>query len=912
MSMDDRKGGGKEEKSSRWTVSRLSTKIALFIAVLLFATLGAVMLVQSFGLPFVSYSGEYESKKQDQLEQLNLIADLKKEYLLDLLAERKMDTVVLAKSSSVRKNLASLLRDPSFVKSESEFEENLLATETKILLDKFRLVRDTYEIYSKVWVADARTGRVLISTVKEDRGKEVLSLVDLNRIHESPGAIFIDKTVELKTGDTPRLLVCIEMETDGEPVIAVPMVLGLEIDTLDLVSAMWRMGQGLGETGEALLVNRETRILTPLKHRLPDGSVPELYRYSIQAFPARQAASGKQGLVEIEDYRGIPVLAAYRYLELSEDQGWGMVVKQDRSEVYDLIEVELNLTMLTGGFIFILALLSGFAFAKTITRPITKLRHTVQEVESGNLKVRTHWTGPDELGRLGRAANAMIGRLQAFTAELEAKVKERTRDLVTINKDLEEHIRQRKRVEEELVRSEAKFRGIFESNITAVFFWQSDGRVSDANEAFLQMMGYDRSEVENGELNWKDLTLPEYEEADLKATEEIRIHGVCTPFEKEYLRKDGSRVPILLAAALLDREEYSGVCFTIDQTEQVKALDKQRSTWRLFTYYMDSINAHVYMKDMKGNYTFINKLAESLFGVEREKLAERKFSDSDFFDAETASMIREADRNVIENGEAVKVEEETWRMNPESGERESRYYISLKFPLREEDGTVIGLCGFSYDITKQKEADLKIVRSLKEKEVLLREIHHRVKNNLQVISSMLNMQSRKTANSELKAALQESRDRVNTMALVHERLYRSEDLKRVDFGRYINSITTNLFRAYQVHPGRISLEIDVSEVELSIDKANACGLIVNELISNALKHAFPNGREGAILIRMKPVGALYRLVIQDDGVGLPEGVEEESPDSLGMQLVRTFVEQLNGTLQIRREQGSTFIIHFEA
>jgi two-component sensor histidine kinase len=201
--------------------------------------------------------------------------------------------------------------------------------------------------------------------------------------------------------------------------------------------------------------------------------------------------------------------------------------------------------------------------------------------------------------------------------------------------------------------------------------------------------------------------------------------------------------------------------------------------------------------------------------------------------------------------------------------------------------------------------------SLDEKEVLLKEVHHRVKNNLQVISSLLHLQSQHTKDHASIQMFQESRDRVRSMALIHERLYRSRNLAHVDFTDYVESLATYLFRSHQVDSERINLVVDVQAVKLSIDAAIPCGLLLNELISNCLKHAFQGKERGEIRIALIPVSAGEILLsVSDDGVGFPLGVVPQAAETFGMQLIADLVNQLHGSLQINGDAGTTVRIVF--
>ena len=235
-------------------------------------------------------------------------------------------------------------------------------------------------------------------------------------------------------------------------------------------------------------------------------------------------------------------------------------------------------------------------------------------------------------------------------------------------------------------------------------------------------------------------------------------------------------------------------------------------------------------------------------------------------------------------------------------------------PLKDASGEVIGAIVLLHDMTREKEADEKIKAQLREKEVLLKEIHHRVKNNLQIISSLLSLQSMYIKDKQALGMFKESQNRVKSMALIHEKLYQSKDIARIDFAEYIRNLVGNLIRSYNASPAMVRLNIDADNVSLGIDTAIPCGLIINELVTNSLKYAFPDGRKGEIRVGLRSGidgdPGKYRLVVADNGVGLPESIEVGKTGTLGMQLVSTLIEQLNGTVVVGREGGTEFVITF--
>lgn len=215
--------------------------------------------------------------------------------------------------------------------------------------------------------------------------------------------------------------------------------------------------------------------------------------------------------------------------------------------------------------------------------------------------------------------------------------------------------------------------------------------------------------------------------------------------------------------------------------------------------------------------------------------------------------------------------------------------------IRDGQGNVVALIGQMLDISERKESEAKIVNSLREKEVLLKEIHHRVKNNLQVISSLLDLQASYVSDAQVHNMLQDSRGRVRSMALVHEQLYQAVDLAQIDFADYVDRLTSYLFRSYGQQAGRVDLQLEVAPLLLSVETAVPLGLIINELVSNAFKHAFPNQQSGHIVLQLhRQDENQLCLRIQDNGIGLPPNIDMRRSPSLGFTIVHTLIEQLGG------------------
>ena len=216
-----------------------------------------------------------------------------------------------------------------------------------------------------------------------------------------------------------------------------------------------------------------------------------------------------------------------------------------------------------------------------------------------------------------------------------------------------------------------------------------------------------------------------------------------------------------------------------------------------------------------------------------------------------------------------------------------------------------------WKIIQRRQVGEKIQQSLVEKEVMLKEIHHRVKNNLQIISSLLNLQSYHISDKQFVDAFNDSKNRVKSMALVHERMYETKDFTKINFGDYIKSLARDLFKTYNT-TNDISLDVNVDHDSFNIDTAIPCGLILNELISNSLKYAFPDGRKGKIQINVHANGDnCTELFFSDDGIGIPEKINVKEVDTLGLKLIHILIDQLDGSSELIRSNGTCFKIKFK-
>ena len=343
------------------------------------------------------------------------------------------------------------------------------------------------------------------------------------------------------------------------------------------------------------------------------------------------------------------------------------------------------------------------------------------------------------------------------------------------------------------------------------------------------------------------------------------------------------------------------VAQAMENSELFSQVNRLQEQYRVVT---EALNDAVFTLDVEARFTFGNAAGERLTGYRLDELLGRPFMD--LVAPENLPELTDRFRRAIA-GESISPH--VWaEMIRKDG---SRVPIELSMANLVLDGHIIGRLGVARDITDRQHAEEQIRASLQEKEVLLKEIHHRVKNNLQIISSLLNLQSKYINDPSALQMFIDSQNRVKSMALIHEILFRSRDITKIDVAEYIKTISVQIFRSYGAYSKNISLNVQVKDIILDVDTAIPCGLIVTELISNSLKHAFREGMEGSININLfTNDSGILTLMVKDNGIGLRDYSDLQNVDSLGLKLVWTLVNQLSGKVEVDCTLGTTFMITF--
>ena len=472
--------------------------------------------------------------------------------------------------------------------------------------------------------------------------------------------------------------------------------------------------------------------------------------------------------------------------------------------------------------------------------------------------------------------------------------------LVGISRDITE----RKVWEERLAESEERFRSLFENATIGLYRTSPGGRIIMANPTLVKMLGYSDFK----QLSLRNLKKTGFEPSYSRAQfiRRIEKEGEIRGLEAIWKRADGTFIYVRESATAIRDEDGRVLYFegTVeDITQRKRAEQVLEESERRFRTIIETAQEAIFLKDRDSRYTLVNPAMAALFGVPAADVIGR--TDAELFEREEAAGIAADDRKVLA-GEIVREE------RPLSFQGKRYIFSTTKVPMRNETGETTGICGIAHDMTEQKQMEEALRLSLQEKEVLLKEIHHRAKNNMQIVSSILNLQAGSVKDPVALECLRKSQSRIRSMALIHEKLYRSKDYARINFGEYLRSLACALFQSCRSDSMRANLDFKAEEVFLDINTAIPCGLVANELIVNALKYAFPEGRSGAVKIRLHSLGQdTYRIVISDNGIGFPKDLDFKNTESLGMQLVNLLVGQLDGTINLIRKGGTTFNIVFK-
>jgi len=508
-------------------------------------------------------------------------------------------------------------------------------------------------------------------------------------------------------------------------------------------------------------------------------------------------------------------------------------------------------------------------------------------------KQRRHSSdSPDDENRFSQAKEqqlrATLQQLKAANQQLRAANQQLTaseQQLRAANQQLHAEVAERMRAEREAQHAREYAESIVETMREPLMVLDGDLRVISVNDCFYNTFKVKPDQTQGrliyelGSQQWDIPSLRELLENILPKNKTFQNFEVKRDFE------DIGQKTMLLNARRLEREEGKQKLILLaieDITERKKAEEERISNQQL-----RAANQQLTASEQQ-----LRAANEQLIANEQQlSAANQQLRASE-------QQLRAANEQLIANEQQLSAANQQLRASEQQLRASEQQLRAANQQLQAE-------------VTERKRMEEKIAASLREKEVLLREVHHRVKNNMQIVSSILTLESKHIKNEQALKMFADSQDRIRSMALVHEKLYESKDLARIDFAEYVRSMTGYLSSLHGAGDG-VRFSIDIKDILLDINTAIPCGLIINELVSNSLKYAFPKGRKGEIHIGLHlSEDDRFTLTVKDNGVGLPKGMDFRKTESLGLQLVIMLTEQLDGIVEVDKKKGTTFKITFD-
>jgi len=623
---------------------------------------------------------------------------------------------------------------------------------------------------------------------------------------------------------------------------------------------------------------------------------------------------------EYVGFEGVQVVGVSTQIEATD---WILIAKLPSEEAYSTSW--LTARMLVGFSILYLLLtilvVQRFV-AHSVLKPLEQIKDGLDRVIGGDLDYRLGLSRRDEMGIVAAGFDQMVESLHERGQQLAEKIAEQTQTAASLRQ------------------SEARYRAIVEDQTELICRFQRDGTLLFVNEAYCRYFDKQCEDLIGHTF------IPLIPDEDHKFVE-AQFASLClekpmVSYQHRVLTNDGDICWMewtdrAIFNAQNELFEFQSVGRDITSRrvaeEEIKQLNadlERRVAER--THQLASVNA-----SLRAEITVRQAAQASLHASEeRLRLAlqaaragawewnirtdQASWSEENY---RLLGLVPDLDEASYNNWlHCIVAEDRPIAHDAVAQAITARSSLDISFRVRLPDGRMrwinhvgnitldaagqpIGMYGIQMDITERTQAEAQVRASLQEKETLLKEIHHRVKNNLQIISSLLSLQADSISDPYAWAQFRDSQSRVRSMALIHERLYRSGDLARIDFATYLHDLVDVLLRTYSHNAEGVTLQMKIESVLLDIDQATPCGLIVNELVSNALKHAFPSGGGGKIGVEIgrDEATAAYQLVVWDDGVGIPPEVDIEHTTSLGLQLVSSLARQLGGVITVHTAPG---------
>jgi len=919
---------------------------ALFIIIILM-----LKLVEIKGIPFTNFGGEYLQQQSEVFRSLNLVADLKKERLLRWIEERRDDTKVLAESSIIQFYIKSIVTEIEKNVRRGRERDDLWnevrnAKAYQALTQHLNLVKGRRQVYESIQFVDAETGTIIASTQNADLGVNISSRNHFKRaLNSNDTFLNIEKIPQSGKIDLIITSLIKSENPHNESKNEVFAILIMHINPDHMLKPMAL----LDKISEAFLINRDLRIITLLKHPLADGSIAKPLEYYITAKPAILAARGEEGLIATNDYRGEPVLAAYRHIPIASEVGWGMIVKRDKAEVFAPLRQRIvysALFILVG--IFMILVLT-FVMANNFSRPIQILGRTLQQVEAGDLNARAQISGANDVGILAGTLNTMLKRFQIWHETLEKQVQVRTAKLSSMNDELTKEIIQRKKVEETVRESEERYRMLV-SNIPGAFFQCDENwTIHFISDGIQEISGYPASDfIRDKVRSYASIIHP----ADIKMVEEIGSDCLSKkiPVEVEYrmVCADGSiRWVHNKNQGIVNRNGklpcIDGVVFDI--TDRKRADEALKVSEEKYRKLVDNSLVGVYKTNINGDILYVNEALSLMFEFESP-----------------AEMISVGALARYKNKKDTKVLVESLKKTGKIDNFEMEVVTKRgKAKNIITSATIDGetISGMVIDITERKRAEEKcgrLIREMVDKNKELEHIVYAASHDLrsplvnilgfskeleyaskQVHSVLQNGEVSSPVKEELAPILEEDipealqyifkntskMDSLLSGLLQFSRTGRTAlTIKQLD----MNKLMSDIFEAFDYQIKKAGANVTKVKLPSCRGDMTQINQIFSNLLDNALKYLDPK-RAGIIKISGHKLKGQSVYCVEDNGIGIAKEHQGKifdmfyqlnpgasSGEGLGLTIARKILDRHKGKIWVESEprKGSKFLVSFPA
>ena len=500
--------------------------------------------------------------------------------------------------------------------------------------------------------------------------------------------------------------------------------------------------------------------------------------------------------------------------------------------------------------------------------------------------------------------------------QLEVEISRLTQRAAELEKELEELTRNRIDSQHRLTEERNRAQGYLDIAEVILVVLNARGEIELINRKGCRILGYEEQELIGQ--SWFLTCIPPDIRENVYAVFKRLMKGEVEAveyYENPVITKDGEIRLIAWHNSVLkdDKRAISGILSSgediTERAQMVQALEESEKKYRMLAVNSSDL---IWTADINLRPTYISPSVEKLRGfTAKEALAQTidEMLTLDSLKAVITAFKEQLDLEKKGNRDSTRAKILELEFKCKDGS--TIWTESSISYLRNAQGGLTGFMGVTRDISERKEAEEKLRASLREKEILLKEVHHRVKNNMAIISSLLSLQAESIKDQTVLSAFRDSQYRIRSMALVHEKLYQAKDLSRIDFCDYIRGLVIQVSKSNEFKDRQIAVDIEADDIKMTIETAIPCGLITSELLTNAFKYAFPGDREGRVLIQLRRIsGDFYKLVVSDNGIGLPTRIDIRDFSSFGLHLVHLLTQQLEGEIEVIRDNGTTFKIVF--